>query len=497
MVNPTITLVYFFYGLAFFAMGVTILQEVGRCTDIRLRHALIYLGSFGILHGAHEWFEMFQIIGFFRGTEETFVFWEDSRLLLLAFSFLALATFGSLLLIPKPEYQRLALMVPLTLAGIWSFGLLIMHGHYEFPAFWDVLDVWTRYIMGIPSALLACLGLIAQQREFRRVGMARFGRDSLWAAIAFAWYGLAGQIFTRPSLLPPSNFLNSNLFFVLFGFQVQLLRAGAAVVAAYFVVQFLLSFAVETQRKMEDLQTARLEEARRRESVAGELLHRVVVAQEAERQRIARELHDETGQSLTALGLGLRSVASILHQNPDKASSNLRQLEGMVTRTLDELQRLISDLRPSHLDDLGLPAALRWYANDMQIRSNIKVNMEITGDQRKLPSEVKTTIFRVTQEALNNVIKHAHARNVNVRLCFDPDIVSLLVEDDGIGFDVNVITNPKRPSWGLLGMEERATLLGGNLEICTQPGQGTQVKIAIPYHRIEEVSNENPVGLGG
>ena len=162
--------------------------------------------------------------------------------------------------------------------------------------------------------------------------------------------------------------INQDLFLRTFGFPIQLLRAGAAVVSAWAIIRFLRSFEFETQRKIAELQDVQLQEAQRREALRGELLRQVVSAQEAERQRIARELHDATGQSLTAIGLGLRGVSNTLRLDTDKAAENLRQLEGLVARSLDELQRLIADLRPSHLDDLGLPAALRWYAGEVQSR---------------------------------------------------------------------------------------------------------------------------------
>ena len=491
-------LIYFFYGLAFFIMGVVITQEVGRCTDARLRHALRYLAAFGLLHGIHEWLEMFQGIGVIVGQQDIARAWEGIRILLLVASFLALIAFGVMLLARTPETRRLNLLVPLGLATVWSFGLLFMKGIYPpQQLLWDVVDVWTRYSLALPSALLACTGLIVQQREFRRAGMAQFGQDSLWAAVAFGWYGLVGQIFTRQSALPPSDIINSTLFMDVLGFPVQLFRASAAVVVAIFVMRFLRAFEVETQREIALLQAARLEEAQRREIVHRELLRRVVGAQEAERQRVARELHDETGQSLTAIGMGLRGVTHILRQDADKAEHNLRMLEGLVDRSLDELQRLIADLRPSHLDDLGLPAALRWYTNEIQNRLPLKVNMEIVGEPKELPAELKTAVFRIAQEALTNVIKHSSAKNVNVRLCFQEDVVSLSVQDDGKGFDLRVGRHPNRPSWGLLGMQERTTLLGGKLFLSSEVNVGTEVRITIPYYKTEEVDNDNPTGIGG
>ncbi len=491
---PTIgiTLIFFVYGLSFFTMGVVITFELGRCADARLKLALRYLAAFGILHGLHEWLEMFSNLGAFLNLPGDRLFWESLHIFILAFSFLPLGTFGVSLLASNPRYQRLTLLVPLGLTGLWSFGLLILRGHYPFNAmFWSIMDVWTRYSLAIPSALLACAGLVYQQRAFRRAGMAQFGQDSLWASIAFAWYGLVGQVFTDPSNLPPSNLINSSLFLQVFGFPVQVLRTTAAVVAAIFVIRFLRSFEVENQRKIDELQKARLEEAQHKEALRGELLRRVVVAQESERQRIARELHDETGQSLTALGLGLRGVTTQMRQDVEKAAANLRQLERMVGVSIDELQRIIGDLRPSHLDDLGLAAALRWYGSELQKRTQMEIAVDIQGDTRALGAEVTTAVFRIAQEALSNVMRHSKAKHAKVGLCFQDQRVILRVDDDGIGFDTAKLTNPERPSWGLLGMEERASLLGGSLKLTSSPGKGTQVEVIIPYVRDMNEGNQS------
>ena len=493
------TVVYFFYGLSFFCMGMVTALEVGRCSDLRLRHALRYLAGFGLLHSAHEWLEMFHNIVGEAGYPHTHVLWEGTRLILLALSFLSLGAFGSLLIAPNEKIRRLSMLGPLFATGLWAYGMLTFKGQYLLSGgLLDVADVWTRYVLAIPSAVWACAGLVHQQREFRRVGMAQFGRDSLWAAIAFAWYGLVGQLFIRPSLLWPSTFLNSDLFYDIFGFPVQLLRAVAALLVAIFVIRFLRSFEVATQRKIDELQAARLEEAQRREALRGELLRRVVAAQEAERQRIARELHDETGQALTAIGLGLRGASSALRQDREKAAHNLRQLEGMVDHSLNELQRVIADLRPSHLDDLGLPAALRWYGNEIQNRTTLLVAVEISGEARDIPPEVKTALFRVAQEALTNVVRHAHARAVQLRLAYHQGRVTLTVEDDGCGFDQERLKMAQRPSWGLLGMEERASLLGGELKVTSLPGRGTRVQVIIPFfQKLEEVRDENTPVVSG
>jgi len=468
-------------------MGLIVWLERGRGSDKRLRHALRPLAAFGIIHGIHEWLEMFQIMGMLPGQETAKLLWNGLLLALLAFSFLSLAAFGSSLLSPNDRIRRISLLLPLTLAGIWVFGLLIMRSRFSIgDDLMIVADVWTRYVLGIPAALIASIGLIFQQRAFRRAGMMRFGRDSLWAAVAFAWYGILGQAFTRESVLPPSNVINQALFFDVFGFPVQLMRAAAAVVAAIFVVRFLRSFEVVRRAQIAELQAARLREAEQREAMRGELLGRIVAAQEAERQRIARELHDETGQALTAAGLGLRGIATSVHQDPDRAAGNLSQLEKMVSEALNELQRLIADLRPSHLDDLGLAATLRWWAEEVESRGSLKVNVKVSGERKeKLTPPVRLALFRVTQEALNNSIKHSEATQASVELAYRDDAVSVLIVDNGRGFDINKVMSDKvHHSWGLLGIQERASLLGGQVRVDTQPGAGTIVMITIPYQTV-------------
>jgi signal transduction histidine kinase len=170
-------------------------------------------------------------------------------------------------------------------------------------------------------------------------------------------------------------------------------------------------------------------------------------------------------------------------QQPKKSAENLKRLRDMVARALNELQRLISDLRPSHIDDLGLPAALRWYTNDLQESVPLEVRVHVNGQDRPIPSEVKITLYRVAQEALTNVIKHASADVADVHVRFSEGSVTLQVNDDGSGFDIDMLRNPDRPSWGLLGMEERASLLGGKFDISSQPGEGTSVEVTIPYEQ--------------
>jgi len=478
-----IIVVYFLYGLAFFSMGLLVIMEGNRASDIRLRKALRPLAGFGIVHGLHEWVEMFdqmeQLIGHTEPIIPQYV-----RLALLAVSFVSLIAFGTYLLAYTETAQRVITLVPIGLEAIWVFGLASFRGNYPPADIWAVADVWTRYTLALPSGMLAAIGLIAQQRAFRRSGLVRFGQDALWAAVAFAWYGVVGQFFVQASVLPPSNVINQDLFLQIFGFPVQLFRAAMGVAASFFVIRFLRAFQVETDQKIIELQAARLEEAQKQEKLKGELFRRVVEAQESERQRIARDLHDETGQALTAIGMGLRglSMALMNNRNRDQTVKTLRHLETLSADSLHELQRLIADLRPSHLDDLGLPAALRWYAGIVQERTGLKIMVDIEGDELLISSTLKITIFRIVQEALNNITKHAQAKDVYIHLEYRPKHVVVSVRDDGLGFNLDTVrlSRSRRPSLGLVGMQERAALVKGEVSIQSSPGQGTLVEAKLP-----------------
>ncbi|MEJ2447886.1 MAG: sensor histidine kinase [Anaerolineales bacterium] len=473
-------MIYFPYGLAFFSMGLIIFYEYDRCSDPRMRFALFPLALFGLSHGFHEWVEMFQRLNLLPFQPVGNLLWPAFRIGLLAFSFLSLSTFGALTMASNERIRRLAMIGPIILVAVWGVGLLSFRGTY------GLSDV------AIPAAVLAAVGLIFQQHVFRKAGMSQFGRDSMWAAISFIWYGILGQIFVHESSLALSQVVNQELFQRVFQFPVQLLRAAAALAISIFVTRFLRSFEVERQNQLDMLQESRLKEAQRRETMRGELLRKVVDAQEAERKRIARELHDATGQALTALGMGIRGISSKLPEEAGEEIENLKNLESLAVKSLDELRIFISDLRPSHLDELGLRSALRWYVGDILQRVDFDISLEVPHESANLPPSISTALFRVAQEAVTNIIKHAQAKNVWIRLGYRKNgDVRLEVEDDGIGFNPNQIQMMSGPTWGLMGMQERTILCGGEFSLLTAPGEGTLVQVTIPGTEIKKVKDKN------
>lgn len=219
------------------------------------------------------------------------------------------------------------------------------------------------------------------------------------------------------------------------------------------------------------------EEVRRKDQARGELLKKVITAQEEERRRIARELHDETSQNLTVLVMGMESDAT----QDAAVQQKLGRLKDLAEKTLEGVHRLVYDLRPSMLDDLGLLAGLRWYAESRLQPLGIRVSLMTTGEERRLPAELETALFRIGQEAVTNIARHSGAMNVYIGITFEPEKVTLEVEDDGEGFEP-AAAQPGAPGhgWGLLGMRERAELLGGSLKVDSTPGEGTRVEVSLP-----------------
>jgi signal transduction histidine kinase len=557
-------------------------------------------------------------------------------------------------------------------------------------------------ILAVPGALLACWALLRERRDFHARGMSRYGQALLWAGLAFLIYGVVGQIFTRSSLVFPSQTLNSALFLRTFGIPVQVLRGLAAIAIAFTLAAALRAFEhesrirlaranklrLEAQKAALDAQERRADEVemlnvqlqataqelsamvemarilastmdlgrllqsalerivhsfegarsslislrqldgrlklagvyrqpgapdqdtdpelvaatakavesrgpvgatwdgqlgtlgpdsfaggrsyrtlavplqaqertlgglalaalwqetplragqlgllnafaqqiatsvenaqlysmlRQREGELEDLVRQIVNAQEVERQRIARELHDETGQKLTALAMGLAAVEANLASPRDdsavppggrppgrteapevnlarvmqaqmSASGLVRNLRGVADQAIIELRKVMTNLRPSQLDDLGLVPTLRWYLREYAERhQDMRVELETGSLARRLPSNAETVLFRVTQEALSNIARHAHATQVMVTLTQGRDSVRLEVVDDGVGFDASAAGAPapqaRASGWGLVGMRERVALAGGQFTIQSQVGRGTQVIVELP-----------------
>jgi signal transduction histidine kinase/PAS domain-containing protein len=223
-------------------------------------------------------------------------------------------------------------------------------------------------------------------------------------------------------------------------------------------------------------------EVQLREQARADLLRQLIKAQEDERRRVARELHDVTSQALATLAVRVETIGSIAKLDPKEADTLLEEIRRLLMLTSKEVHSLIYELRPSLLDDLGLPAAVRSCAHNVLEAAGIEVHLEVVGQENRLPPEVEIAAFRITQEAITNIASHSKAESTYISLEFKDRGISVQVEDDGIGFNLlEVISSAHaKESMGLLGMKERAELLGGTLNIDTEPGKGTRITVEIP-----------------
>lgn len=214
----------------------------------------------------------------------------------------------------------------------------------------------------------------------------------------------------------------------------------------------------------------------------GELLRRLITAQEEERRRVARELHDELGQELSGASLSIENARRAISRDPETATDLLEQAQKTITKATDRMYELILGLRPSVLDDLGLVAALRTQCQRTLGPAGIAFEMEASGLSDRLPLEIETVLFRVFQEALTNIQRHARAGKVTLRLSREADAVEGEIRDDGVGFDPSHfwIASGNEQGLGLLGMRERVEQCQGRIEIDSQPDTGTRIRVHLP-----------------
>jgi signal transduction histidine kinase len=261
------------------------------------------------------------------------------------------------------------------------------------------------------------------------------------------------------------------------GLWVPLLVRGRAigVLAAHDKIASDVRFTDNDLRLAETFATRAAVAVDLSERIAQDALRRVVEAQELERRRLARELHDETGQALTSILLGLKALEERTGDETSRAATE--ELRELVVSTLQDVRRLAVELRPTALDDFGLVAALERLTASFAEQTGISVDFQTALADERLPEEVETALYRIVQESLTNVVKHARARRVSILLARKEGAIKAVVEDDGQGFDPDVQDGD---GFGLVGMRERLALLGGRLMVESSSGAGTTIAAEVP-----------------
>jgi signal transduction histidine kinase len=258
-------------------------------------------------------------------------------------------------------------------------------------------------------------------------------------------------------------------------FSALLLGLGMAA----FSTRKILQLEARTQARYQEVVEARKQ--------LTQLSARLVEAQETERRALSRELHDEVGQSLSAVLVELRNMVAGLGLRPEEQlRSQADVIKGLVEGSIRSIRNMALLLRPSMLDDLGLIPALKWQARDVSKRTSMEVSVATELTSEDLPDEYKTCIYRVVQEALHNCSRHSNATIVRVRVQQKADTLVLSIQDNGRGFDVS-----QSKGLGLLGIEERVAQLGGTCHVHSGAGTGTTVTVGLPFHASAEQGNKD------
>ena len=476
--SQALLLTYFCYGLAFFAMGLAMLLETGRSPALAEGRSLRFLAAFGIIHGTHEWLESYLLQAESAGTAlAPWLAWL--RLVLLVSSFLALFLYAYLTLrLASPKYQGRRLL-HFDRLGIYVIAIVacVMLTYRDRPIQWVALvDSLARYILAVPAAGLAGLALYTQGRQFRHEGRAPLAKPLTMAGLAFAVYAGA-QIFVHSMHAFPAQYINAETFLTFTGFPIQVIRTIAAVVITVGLIRATQIVEKERQAQLVAVHRARLEALEERDTLRRELLQHIVRSQEDERARIARELHDEIAQLLSAFSLELGALRSSLRR-PD-TTRMVDHLQSLSRQMSQGLYRLVHDLRPPNLDDLGLVPALNSLISQDCQSKGMDVDFDVQGSQQRLHPLVETVLFRVAQEALNNVCRHSGVMQVKIELQYGCEKAVIRISDKGTGFNPAENFRPPR-GWGLAGMRERVESLSGQLNLQSMPGKGTTVEVVIP-----------------
>lgn len=272
---------------------------------------------------------------------------------------------------------------------------------------------------------------------------------------------------------------NAQVVSLLFRFQTRLLLT---LIAALVIGLGMAAFSTRKILNLENQARRRYEEVADARSQLKDLSARLVQAQETERRALSRELHDEVGQSLSAVLVELRNLSSgQAVRSEDHLRSHVETIKALVENSVRVVRNMALLLRPSMLDDLGLIPALKWQARECSKRTSMEVNVAAELDSDNLPDDYKTCIYRIVQEALHNCARHSQATTVKIKVQQGTDRLTLTIQDDGQGFDTRQVKG-----MGLLGIQERVARLGGKCDIISHPGIGTILSVELPFKKEQE-----------
>jgi len=465
----------FVYGQVFFAVGLAIALQSWRYSRLSLVRSLPFLAVFGVANGLAQWGKIFIPLQAAYLPPTQIAALEFARISLLALSFAALMRFGLLLLTPRRLPHGWAIWLPVAVLVVWEVALV---GSWLLEVASDeVLLGWgealSYYCLAGPSAFVAALGLQHHVRqEIRPRDLLAIERHLRTASLSLITLAVMQIVFVAGPAFSPAYASNGDLLERYIGVPVYVFLSILGVVLAYSMIRAMEIFQIEMGQALQEAARTRL------------LM--------ADRERIGRELHDGTIQSIYAAGLVLESASYLIDVSPVKARNNLAEVMQSLNDTIQEIRRYIYDLRAEpEAESIHLVQNLGQLARDLDIDALLTVDVVTEGkDPHRLTPGQHQHILRIAQEAFVNTARHARAKRVDVRLQWGEDRLSLRIADDGIGF--TFLSNDGH-GHGLRNMHERANLLGGMLEIDSDLGGGVIIDLEVPYQGEADALGVMPV----
>jgi signal transduction histidine kinase len=456
-------ILYFVYGQVFFIMGLVTGLQWRRNSHLELARPLPWLAAFGIAHGLNEWGYIFiplQAIYLEAGIVQLMV---TAHLLLLAISYFFLFQFGVELILPLLPRQRWLRALPGATLILWAIAVFLRGALAQEPLniLSAIAEGWSRYLLCLPGATLAGMGLFRQARHVRRLGLLRIASYLTGAAIAFLVYALVGGLIVPTAPVFPATLVNYALLNRTIRIPPAIFRSLCGLAMAFFIVRSLEIFQVEDDRRIAEME--------RSQTLA------------EDRIRIGRELHDGIIQSIYAAGLSLEDARHLVSEDPDEAQSRIQSVMAALNQTIQDIRRYIFDLRPRE-QSRELEVLLEDLVQELRLDTMLEVELEMEGERCCwLGEEALGHVTQIAREALSNAVQHSAASRIKVGLSYEGESTTLVVSDDGKGLSAySLAGSAAHQGHGVANMRDRARMLGGTLALEANPGGGLRLTLAFP-----------------
>jgi signal transduction histidine kinase len=452
--------ILFIYGLGFFVLGLAIILQVQQSSRLELARSLIWLAVFGITHALNEWADLFIPIQARYLDIPAVRLLRLLQLVLLTVSFASLFQFGISVLRPfnLPPWWR---GVPAALLGAWIFVVffIILPLQPDLERWHHIGDALARYFIGFPGGMLAAYGLrLHALKRIKPLNVPVIFSTLRIAGVSLGIYAVLGGLVPRPVNFFPGNLLNTQTFAQFVGIPIVLFRTLISVTIAASVIRSLEIFGLETQRKIEQLEQQQIINT--------------------EHERLARELHDGAIQKVYTAGLLVESAARLTDPKSE-LNSRLERSVVVLNDAIADLRHNLAELHRSDAPSFDEPlvSLLRRLAEEPHYNTlvNISLDLKLPADRTLSPVRMGH-IVAIVNEALSNIVRHAHARNVNIQADDLGERLHIVIKDDGVG-----LTSNAQAGYGLRNMRDRARLLNGEIQFSEPSKKGTTVTLDIPW----------------